>query len=182
MINSFEEEVGIINNVLLQQERVLVQFRGYLNPTTFKTPSTARKMRFNFETKGIERILVTIREQLRNCKELKERAAVLAHKNVQLVETLQDDNGRAIFIFTLVTVLFLPLSFVAGFFGMNVIGISGTSSTTWHFWEIALPLTGGIVALCVAVIFRGEDIWFMCAGLPRACRDMFREKQKKKQA
>ena len=62
-------------------------------------------MRFGFETRGIESILVTVREQLRNCTELKERAAFLAYKNVQLVETLQDDNGRAIFIFTSVTVL-----------------------------------------------------------------------------
>ena len=181
MINGFEEEVGIINNVLLQQQRVLVQFRSYLDPTTFKTPSTARKMRFEFETKGIERILVTVGEQLRSCKELKERAAVLAHKNVQLVETLQDDNGRAIFIFTIVTVLFLPLSFVAGFFGMNLIGISGTTSTTRHFWEIGLPLTAGIVLLCIAVIFRGEDIWFMFAGLPRIRRDTMRKKEKRKQ-
>ena len=182
MINGFEEEVGIINDVLLQQQRVLVRFRGYLNPTTFKTPSTARKMRFDFETKGIERILDTIQEQIRNCKELKERATVLAHKNVQLVETVQDDNGRAIFLFTFVTVLFLPLSFVAGFFGMNLVGIAGTTSTTLLFWKIALPLTGFIVLLCVAVIFKGEEIWFMCAGLPQACRDLVREREKKRQA
>ena len=64
MINAFEEEVGIVNDVLLQQKRVLVEFREYLNPLSFTTPSTARKMRFNFEKKGIERILGTIREQL----------------------------------------------------------------------------------------------------------------------
>jgi Mg2+ and Co2+ transporter CorA len=180
MINAFEEEIGIVNDVLLQQKRALVEFREYLNPSSFTTPSTARKMRFNFEKKGIERILEANREQLRNCAELKERAKVLAVQNVHLVETVQDDNGRAIFIFTFITVLFLPLSFIAGVFGMNLVGISDTTSTALHFWKIALPVTGSIIVLCATVIIWGESIWFGVAGLPRFCREMFRNKRKRK--
>ena len=180
MINTFEEEIGIINDVLLQQKRVLMKFRGCLEPSSFTTPSTARRIRFNFEKKGIERILLAIREQLKNCAELEERAKVLAIQNVHLVETLQDDNGRAIFIFTFITILFLPLTFVAGVFGMNLVGISDTTSTTLHFWKIALPMTGGILALCATVIIWGERIWFGVAGLPRQCREMLRIKGKRK--
>lgn len=182
MINAFEEEIGIVNDVLLQQKRVLVEFREYLNPASFNIPSTARKMRFDFEKKGIERILVANREQLKNCAELKERTKTLAVQNVHLVETMQDDNGRAIFIFTFITVLFLPLTFIAGVFGMNLVGISDTTSTSLHFWEIALPVTGGIIVLCAAVIVWGERIWFGVAGLPRRCREMFRKKRKGKVA
>ena len=171
-INAFEEEVAIVNDILVQQEKVLQAFRGYLEPSSFKRPSTARKLRFEFEKKGIERILTSIREQLRNCTELRERARVLAVQDVHLVETLQDDNNRAIFIFTFVTVLFLPLSFVAGFFGMNLVGISGTTSTTRHFWVTAAPVTAGIMVLCAAVVFCGERIRFAAADLYRSCQNM----------
>ena len=163
-----------MHDVLLQQKRVLGEFRGYLKPTTFDTPSTARKMRFEFEQKGIERVLVTLREQLKNCAELQERAKVLAVQNVHLVETLQDDNGRAIFIFTFITILFLPLSFVAGFFGMNLQGINGTTYKASLFWKIAIPFTGGIVVLCFAIIVWGERLWFSITSVPRSLAKMYR--------
>lgn len=145
---------------------MLQAFRECLDPDSFKRPSTARKMRFEFEKKGIERVLSSISEQLKYCMELRERAEVLAVQNVHLVETLQDDNGKAIFIFTFITVVFLPLSFIAGFFGMNVVGITSTTNTTNHFWAIAVPVTVGIIVLCGTVIIKGEAIWFAVADLP----------------
>lgn len=157
MINAFEEEVAIVHGILLQQRRVLAEFQGYLNPLSIDTPSTARKMRFDFEKKGIERVLSNLREQSKSCAELQKRAKVLAMQNVQLIETLQDDNSRAIFIFTYITVLFLPLSFVAGFFGMNL--QMDTSQKTSLFWKTAVPVTGAIMLLCFSVIKWGEQMW-----------------------
>lgn len=154
MINDFEEEVAIVHGVLLQQRRVLAEFQGYLNPSSIETPSTARKIRFDFEKKRIERILVNLREQSKSCAELQKRAKVLAMQNVQLIEALQDDNSRAIFIFTFITVLFLPLSFVAGFFGMDA------SQTTSPFWKVAGSLTAAVILLCFAVIKWGEWMSF----------------------
>ena len=137
----------IVIDVLQQQQRVLSALQDYLNPGSFKRPTIVRKMRFEFEEKGIERIRTSIREQLRYCAELRARAKVLAVQNVHLVETLQNDSGRAILVFTFISVFFLPLSFVASFFGMNVVGITGTASTVWHFWAIALPITAGIMTI-----------------------------------
>ena len=174
MINAFEEEVVAVHSVLIQQQRVLIKFRDNLDPKTFDTPSTARYMRFDYERKGIERVLMILRDQLKNCKELQSRAEVLAIQNVHLVETLQDDNGRAIFIFTFITILFLPLSFVAGFFGMNLQGINGTSYGASLFWKIAVPVTGAIMLLCFAVIIWGERMWFGLASMPRYFVNMYR--------
>ena len=172
-INEFSEEVAIVNDVLKQQNNVLLQFRSSLDPETFRAPSLARKLRFEYECKGIDKILMTINEHLRAYAELRDRAKQLSIENVQLVETLQDDNSKAIFIFTMVTILFLPLSFVAGFFGMNVVGISGTTKGVRHFWEIAAPLTVGIVVLCIVVAIKGEDTYFASARAWRYGRGMF---------
>ncbi|KAL9041594.1 MAG: hypothetical protein Q9180_001180 [Flavoplaca navasiana] len=179
-LNAFEEEVDIVSDVLLQQIKVLSEFRDCLDPGNFKRPTTARKMRFEFENQGIERILVHINEQLRHCKELRERAKVLAVQNVQLVETFADDNSRALFVFTFITVLFLPLSFVAGFFGMNLAGIADTESRVTLFWYTALPLTAGILIMCILFIARGESIWFAVADLLES--SLSRGKRKKRSA
>ena len=173
MLKAFEEEVTIVQTVMNQQTQVLQEFHFLLNPSNFNLASTARRLRYKFEKKAIDRILHTLEEQNKNCEELKGRAQSLAVQNVQLVETLQDDNSRAIFIFTFITVLFLPLSFISSFFGMNVKGIDDTTSTTTHFWALALPVTGGIVLLCAAVVIWGEKIWFFVASLPRACLRFF---------
>ena len=144
-----------------------MKIRLLLDPKEFRTPSITRRLRFEYECKHIEEIVESIREQQKSCAELAERAKFLAIQNVELVETLQDDNSKAIFIFTMVTVLFLPLSFVAGFFGMNVVGISETASTVMHFWQIALPLTFGLIVLCGVVAVKGEDAYFAFARIWR---------------
>ena len=169
-INIFQEEVAIVKDVLAQQDKVLSGLRASLDPTTFRTPSITRKLRYNFECKAIDRILTTIREQMKNCDELLERAKLLAVQNVQLVETFQDDNSKAIFVFTIVTVLFLPMGFVASFFGMNVIGVSATTTPVRHFWEIALPLTFGIVIPCTIIALKGEDVYFGIARMYRGLK------------
>ncbi len=164
-----------MNDVLKQQNNVLLQFRSSLDPTSFRAPSLARKLRFEYECKGIDKILMTIKENLRAYAELRDRATQLSIENVQLVETLQDDNSKAIFIFTMVTILFLPLSFVASFFGMNVQGISDTTSGVRHFWEIGLPLTGGIIILCMVVAIKGEDTYFASTRAWRYVRRLYSE-------
>lgn len=171
-LNAFEEEVDIISEVLRQQINVLVQLRHCLDPDKFEPPTIARKMRFKFEKQGIERILCHIEEQLKYCRELRERAKVLAVQNVQLVETLADDNSRAIFVFTFITVLFLPLSFVAGFFGMNLAGIADSTSRVSHFWYIAIPFTVGILVMCAIFVAWGETIWFAAIDFPQRCKKM----------
>ena len=166
-INEFKEEIAIVYNVLKQQDNVLTKLRSALDPKEFRTPSITRRLRFEYECKDIDQIVQIIREQQQSCAELADRAKFLAIQNVELVETLQDDNSKAIFIFTMVTVLFLPLSFVAGFFGMNVAGITNTTSTVSHFWEIALPLTFGLIILCGVVGVKGEDTYFAFARIWR---------------
>jgi Mg2+ and Co2+ transporter CorA len=110
-------------------------------------------MKFQYESKSVDKILKALQESIIDCAELRERASRL---NVQLVETQLEDNSKAIIVFTVVTIFFLPLSFVTGFFGMNLEGITGTTSTVKHFWAIALPLTFGVVFTCLFAAFLGS--------------------------
>lgn len=179
-LNAFEEEVEVISKVLLQQINVLRKFRRCLDPAEFERPTIVRKMRFEFEKQEIDRILEHIWEQLRYCKELRERAKVLAVQNVQLVETLADDNSRAIFVFTFITVLFLPLSFVAGFFGMNL--LADSTKGVAQFWYIAVPLTVGILVLCAIFVAWGELLWFAASDLPEKCKNMLLGRGRRRRA
>ena len=63
-MDAFEEEVVFVNDVLIQQEKVLQVSSMYLEPSSFMGSSTARKLKSEFGTRGIERILRSIREHL----------------------------------------------------------------------------------------------------------------------
>jgi len=158
-----------------QQDDVLSSLRVSLDPKTFSTPSITRKLRYDFECNAIDRILIRIRENTKNCDELIERAKSHAVQNVQLVETFQDDNSKAIFVFTMVTILFLPLplNFVASFFGMNVIGLSNTTTTLKHFWTLSLSLTFGIVIPCTIIALKGEEVFFGIARMYRSIKGLW---------
>ena len=110
---------------------------------------------------------------MKNCDELITRAKSHTIQNIQLVETFQDDNSKAIFVFTIVTILFLPMSFVASFFGMNVIGISATATTLKHFWSISLPLTFGIVIPCTVIALKGEEVYFRITRIYRGLKRLW---------
>lgn len=82
----------------------------------------------------------------------------LSRQVAQSVEILEEDHGKAILVFTMVTIVFLPLSFVTGYLGMNTIDIRNSQQNQWLFWAISLPLTSLIVALALLVALRGDSI------------------------
>ena len=155
-INRVSEELEIILDVFKQQQKFLDGYRDLLDPGSFTPPPTVkRRIRFPFEESAIDRILKLVRERSSDCEELQTRVTRLSDQNVRLVETYQDDNNKTLLIFTVVTITFLPLSFVTGFFGMNVHGISDTNSTVLHFWAIAIPVTVGVGLLSAILIYWG---------------------------
>ncbi|KAI0875958.1 hypothetical protein GGS24DRAFT_488982 [Hypoxylon argillaceum] len=74
--------------------------------------------------------------------------------NVDLRESLHslaiiaDNKNKAIFVFTGVTIIFLPLSFFTSYFGMNLEGIAGTSKTETYFWEVC-----GTISVVIILVF-----------------------------
>jgi hypothetical protein len=61
-------------------------------------------------------------------------------------------------VFTLVTIIFLPLSFVASVFGMNTVDIRDMDSSQWIFWATALPVTATIGGVSLLLAYYGTQM------------------------
>jgi Mg2+ and Co2+ transporter CorA len=60
---------------------------------------------------------------------------------------ITDDQNRALYLFTGVTIVFLPLSFFTSYFGMNIADIRETEMEQSRFWAICGPVTAGLIFL-----------------------------------
>ena len=69
-----------------------------------------------------------------------------------------EDHGKAILVFTVVTIVFLPLNFVSSFFGMNFSDIRNMAQSQSLFWAVALCVTAGVVSASLFLAFSGGDI------------------------
>jgi Mg2+ and Co2+ transporter CorA len=68
------------------------------------------------------------------------------------IRVSNEDNSKAIYIFTTVTVIFLPLNAVSSALGMNVVDIRGTTRSSDLFWEIAVPTTIAVLVMCLILV------------------------------
>lgn len=89
---------------------------------------------------------------------LLEKADSLAKQTQSAVAVRQEDHGKAILVFTVVTVIFLPLSFVTSYLGMNTVDIRDMESSQALFWEVSLPLTVGIIVISLLIGLKGYEI------------------------
>jgi len=75
-------------------------------------------------------------------------------------------------VFTFVTLLFLPLSFVTSFMGMNVTDIRNTKFSQKIFWVTGLPVALVVVLIALLYAYRGEALqdWVWRRLRPRRVR------------
>jgi hypothetical protein len=75
------------------------------------------------------------------------------------IEIAEEGNTKAIRVFTLVTIIFLPLSFISSVFGMNTIDIRDMDSSQSLFWAIAIPVTALIGGFSLLIAYYGSQMW-----------------------
>lgn len=68
-------------------------------------------------------------------------------QNRNKVDTTKDRQERAIYAFTIVTIIFLPLSAVASIFGMNTADVRSMDVNQWAYWATAIPVTTLVILL-----------------------------------
>jgi Mg2+ and Co2+ transporter CorA len=90
--------------------------------------------------------------------ELRDSCNNLINRTIQLVNIRLEDHGKAIMVFTIVTIVFLPLSFIASYFGMNTSDIRNLQSTQRLFWAVAGGLTAGVATVSIFLAFYGSWI------------------------
>ncbi|KAF2109449.1 cora-like Mg2+ transporter protein-domain-containing protein [Lophiotrema nucula] len=92
----------------------------------------------------------------------------------------KDRHDNAIYAFTIVTVIFLPLSFVCSFLGMNTADVRNMQSGQWVFWAAAIPLTVTVVLLTLIWTDELRHLMEKVSGGIRNRRDSYSAKRKTK--
>ncbi|OQE44424.1 hypothetical protein PENCOP_c002G01146 [Penicillium coprophilum] len=152
------QELEIIRKFTMKQRLLCVNYRALLAPQSFRITTASRQASFNFEKNKLNRLIRHLNDDAGSIDRLLEKADSLAKETQNGVEVRQEDHGKAILAFTIVTVIFLPLSFVTSFLGMNTTDIRDTNYTQILFWAVSLPLTALVIAVSLVIGFRGNEL------------------------
>lgn len=177
-----QEELNIIIQIMDQQMQLVTALQDISKPSTKKsTPpnsksnkskpratrinsiphadtATYRQMSFSHLSDPAAQLLENLQREYTDLVDLRENSNALINRTIQLVNIRLEDHGKAILVFTIVTIIFLPLSFVSSFFGMNFSDIRNMESTQRLYWIISGSLTVGTVAFAVFLAFYGGSI------------------------
>ncbi|KAI0437214.1 hypothetical protein F4803DRAFT_165336 [Xylaria telfairii] len=140
-LDRVDEEMDSIIVTIKSQRNVLGTHRTYINGM-FKLIGV------------IDSTIKVLENKLDVYEDLKVRVEWMRKQVSRQIELKQDNNNKAITIFTIVTVVFLPLSFVTSYLGMNTADIRNTDSGQWLFWTISVPVTLTIVGLAMGVAYQ----------------------------
>jgi hypothetical protein len=129
-----------------------------LDDTTYKSDIPSRRAMFPYERSLLESCQQFLGMTAQEYRYLLARCGPLSDSTKQSLEITEEDHGKAIMVFTIVTVIFLPLSFVTSFLGMNTTDIRDMGSSSSLFWTIAIPLTAITMASVLYIGYNGDDL------------------------
>jgi hypothetical protein len=174
-IHKLQEELTVVQLVNSWQTKAFDNFLQILDPRTFKLPTSDRISLFLPESECISESLKSLQSKAVELEALKKRTQYLREQLKQSVEILEEDHGKAILMFTIITTIFLPLfvfsistclprltgssSFVTSLFGMNTSDIRNIDRTQAFFWVIAIPFTAVIVLVAILLAYRGDKLY-----------------------
>ena len=134
-----QDELAIVEDITNAQIQTVQRFQRRLASRSNSNKSAGAAKAYEsatFTLGGHDSIVARLKAELQDLTELKANTTDLANRTVQLVNMRLEDHGQAIMVFTIVTVIFLPLSFLSSFFGMNVSDIRTMGSSQWVFVSI----------------------------------------------
>ncbi|KAI1208460.1 uncharacterized protein F4807DRAFT_152454 [Annulohypoxylon truncatum] len=83
-------------------------------------------------------------------REVEIEARRLEMLNTHEIDTTKDRQEAAVYAFTMVTIIFLPLGTISSIFGMNTSDIANLESGQWLYWAVALPITALVIVAGLA--------------------------------
>ncbi|KAF5859391.1 hypothetical protein ETB97_002898 [Aspergillus alliaceus] len=178
-MNLLREELEIITKIVSSQSNMIDDLR--MSSTTYQdygseyndnistsTTGSGRKISgifsndktVNMSTRTIlQQIQGELEERLVIFEELTNRVNRLEIQICQRVEIIEEDHGKAILVFSIVSTIFLPLSFVTSYLGMNTSDIRDMEPSQALFWEVAVPFTVAVVAAVLTVAYNINRIF-----------------------
>lgn len=167
-----QEELSIVISIMEQQMELVANLQGntlagrtrpqpqpyHERPLSALPPAevaTYRQVSFSRLADPAAQLLENLQREYADLVDLRENSNALINRTIQLVNMRLEDHGKAILVFTIVTIIFLPLSFISSFFGMNFSDIRDMESTQRLFWIAGGSLTVGTVAFSVLLAFYG---------------------------
>ncbi|KAI5367219.1 Putative Mg2+ transporter protein, CorA-like/Zinc transport protein ZntB [Septoria linicola] len=129
-----------------------------LTKRTVSRRSTYRQLSTSVLSDPVAQLLDNLERELADLRDLRDNTDRLVTRTIQLVNIRLEDHGKAILVFTVVTIVFLPLNFVSSFFGMNFSDIRDMETTQWLFWAVAVAVTISVVASSVFLAFSGGPL------------------------
>ncbi|OTA79326.1 hypothetical protein M434DRAFT_38340 [Hypoxylon sp. CO27-5] len=157
-IHRLQEDLEALQNVILSQLQVLENYKRLLSPGSYRVTDSSRKGLFRIESRYIDSQMHKLLDRSDELRVQRERTNYLKEQVKQAIEILEENHGKAIRVFTIVTVFFLPLSFISSFFGMNTTDIRDTDYDQRFFWTVAIPVTFVVLALAFFYGYKGDSI------------------------
>ncbi|CAN9429102.1 unnamed protein product [Alternaria alternata] len=108
-IHKLQEELTVVQLVNSWQTKAFDNFLQILDPRTFKLPTSDRISLFLPESECISESLKSLQSKAVELEALEKRTQYLREQLKQSVEILEEDHGKAILMFTIITTIFLPL-------------------------------------------------------------------------
>jgi hypothetical protein len=129
-----------------------------LDDATYEKDVPSRRANFQLERVLLQSCAEQLASSLSEINDLIRRCGPLSDSTKQSLEINEEDHGKAIMVFTVVTIIFLPLSFVTSFFGMNTNDIRDMASGQSLFWAVAIPLTAVTMGAAMFISYNGDNL------------------------
>ena len=100
--------IGILIANLGAQWQVLANFQTCLYPPSFRVTTETRGSMYWIEVLLLDRIREVSEKQIDDYRELNQKVSRIVEQIKMGIEILDDVHGKAIFVFTVVTNIFLP--------------------------------------------------------------------------
>lgn len=174
-IQALQEEISMVLATYDEQQGALEDFLAVVEPQSSKKAS---RVRFRRVKRLNDQLVGQVSQDEENLRQLTDILQELEVKARYRIEVLEEDNSKTIFVFTVVTAVFLPLSFVTSFLGMNTKDMRDLESTQTLFWEIGIPVTAIVLLLVVIWAHNSDrlaDLWlWLLPGKNRRRREHLR--------
>lgn len=145
-IYALEKELDVLLRLNDWQRKFCHDFLRVLDPSSDRITTKARTSYFRTEGHHLSKTIRRLEVRRNELCGLQKRAEKLRDQLQQSIEFEEESHGKATRVFTFVTI-FLLLSFVTSFFGMNTTDIRDTEHDQRLFLVVSVPTTEFVIGV-----------------------------------